>query len=589
MSNNLVNDNLVNEKSVNEHQPRQAWWKEGVVYQIYPRSFKDSNGDGVGDLRGIIEELDYLQRLGITIIWLCPVYRSPNDDNGYDISDYQAIMSEFGTMDDWEEMLAGMHQRGIKLLMDLVVNHTSDEHPWFLESRKAKESSDRDLYIWRPGKGGGPPNNWESLFGGSAWELDETTSEYYLHLFSKKQPDLNWESPALRDRVYAMMRWWLDKGIDGFRLDAINLISKAPGLPDAPATPGEPYGFIGALAFNGPRLFEFLQEMKANVLGNYDVVTVGEASLATTEHGIAITHEETGSLSMLFQFEHMDLDKDPASLAPRWSVTPWSLRELKRVTTQWQKDLENKGWNSQYLTNHDQPRAVSRFGDDGLYRVQSAKMLAIFLHMLQGTPYIYQGEEIGMTNVAFGAIEDYRDIDTLNMYREYVGERGFAAEDVMALIHAKSRDNARTPMQWDAHANAGFTTGTPWIGVNPNYPEINVEAALADPESIFYTYQRLTELRKEFPVITYGSYDLLLPDHEQIYAFTRTLLGERLLVLLNFSSDPVQFDLPAEIASAIESGTPQLLIGNYLVGVPQNSAEPELQPYEAQVFRLTPR
>lgn len=555
---------------------RQTWWKEGVVYQIYPRSFMDSSGDGIGDLRGIIEKLDYLQHLGVTTVWLCPVYQSPNDDNGYDISDYHAVMDEFGTFADLEELLAGLHARGIKLIMDLVVNHTSDEHPWFVASRKSKDDPHRDPYIWRPGKDGGPPNNWESLFGGSAWELDEATGEYYLHLFSPKQPDLNWENPALRERVFEMMTWWLERGIDGFRLDAINLISKAPGLPDAPVTTANTYQFVGDLAFNGPRLLEFLGEMRDRVLSRYDVVTVGEASLVTTEHGIDITNEATGSLSMLFQFEHMDLDKDADSISPRWSVKPWSLRELKQVMTRWQKELEGKGWNSQYLSNHDLPRAVSRFGDDGPYRVESAKLLAIFLHLLQGTPYIYQGEEIGMTNVAFSSIDDYRDVETLRMYREFVDDKGMDPAVVMRMIHAKGRDNARTPMQWSAGEQAGFTTGTPWIGVNPNYRDINVEAALEDPNSIFYTYKRLTELRRDLPVITYGTYDLLLPDHEELYVFTRTLDDERLLVVLNFSAGERGLELPG-----ISLENAELLIGNYLETEPML-----LRGWEARVYRL---
>ena len=555
---------------------RQTWWKEGVVYQIYPRSFQDSNGDGIGDLRGIIDKLDYLQGLGVTIVWLCPVYRSPNDDNGYDISDYHSVIDEFGTFADFEELLAGLHARGIKLIMDLVVNHTSDEHPWFVASRKRKDDPHRDLYIWRPGKDSGPPNNWESLFGSSAWELDEATGEYYLHLFSPKQPDLNWENPELREKIYDMMTWWLGRGIDGFRLDAINLISKAPGLPDAPVTTANLYQFVGDRAFNGPRLLEFLAEMKNRVLARYDVVTVGEASLVTTEHAIAITNETTGSLSMLFQFEHMDLDRDAESISPRWSVKPWRLVELKQVMTRWQKELGGRGWNSQYLSNHDLPRAVSRFGDDGEYRVESAKLLAIFLHLLQGTPYIYQGEEIGMTNVAFGSIDDYRDIETLRMYREFVDEKGMDPAVVMRMIHAKGRDNARTPVQWSAGEQAGFTTGTPWLGVNPNYREINVEAALEDPNSIFYTYRRLIELRKELPVMTYGTYDLLLPDHEAIYAFTRTLEDERLLVVLNFSGEERGLELPS-----ISLETAELLIGNY----PEADSS-VLKAWEARVYRL---
>ena len=560
---------------------KQTWWKEGVVYQIYPRSFKDSSGDGIGDLRGIIEKLDYLQQLGVSIIWLCPVYRSPNDDNGYDISDYHAIGKEFGSLEDWEDLLSGLHQRGIKLLMDLVVNHTSDEHAWFVDSRKSKGNSKRDWYIWRPGKNGGPPNNWESLFGGSAWQYDKTTGEYYLHLFSKKQPDLNWENPDVREAVFEMMTWWLERGIDGFRLDAINLISKMPGLPDAPVTTDNRYQFVGDRAFNGPRLLEFLGEMKDRVLSNYDVVSVGETSLVTPEHGIDITHEETGPLNMLFQFEHMKLDDDPESISPRWSVKPWRLVELKQVMTRWQKELEGQGWNSQYLNNHDLPRAVSRFGDDGRYRTESAKLLATFLHLLQGTPYIYQGEEIGMTNVAF-AIDDYRDIETRNMYREFANEKGMDAPTVIAMIHAKSRDNARTPMQWDSGENAGFTTGTPWLKVNPNYTDINVEKELRDPNSIFCYYRRLLELRKAYPVMVYGSYDLLLPEHEEIYAFTRTLQAERLLVILNFTKNTPVFELPPQLSFADKA----LLLSNYEVDAAEDIRRVSLRSFEARVYRL---
>ncbi|MBK9713545.1 MAG: alpha-glucosidase [Kouleothrix sp.] len=559
---------------------QKTWWKESVVYQIYPRSFYDSNGDGVGDLRGIIQKLDYLKELGIDVVWLSPVYKSPNDDNGYDISDYQDIMDEFGTLADWEELLAEMHRRGIKLMMDLVVNHTSDEHPWFVESRKSKDSPYRDYYIWRPGKDGREPNNWGSFFGGSAWQHDTATGEYYLHLFSKKQPDLNWDNPKVRAEIYAMMRWWLDKGVDGFRMDVINMISKAPGLPDAPATSGERYQFGGQYFVHGPRLLEFLGEMKREVLSRYDIITVGEALLATTEHGIALTHEESGSLNMLFQFEHMDLDAKAGS--SKWDMQPWSLLDLKRVMTRWQKDLEAGGWNSLYLANHDQPRAVSRFGDDGRYRVESAKLLATFLHMLRGTPYVYQGEEIGMTNVAFESIGDYRDIETLNMYREFVEERGADPQLVMAMIHAKSRDNARTPMQWDAGDHAGFTAGAPWIKLNPNYSAINVAQALADPDSIFRYYQQLIRLRKERPAIVYGTYDLLLDDDPAIYAFTRTLGDERLLVILNFSAGTPAFALPDEVACAGH----ELLIGSYPADPADDLRALTLRPYEARVYRL---
>jgi oligo-1,6-glucosidase len=561
---------------------KKAWWKEAVVYQIYPRSFYDSNGDGIGDLRGIIGKLDYLQQLGIDVVWLSPVYKSPNDDNGYDISDYHDVMDEFGTMADLDELLEGMHQRGIRLLMDLVVNHTSDEHLWFTESRKSRDNPYRDWYIWRPVKDGAEPNNWESLFGGSAWQLDEATGEYYLHLFSKKQPDLNWENPAVRKAVHQMMHWWLKKGIDGFRMDAINLISKVPGLPDAPLTAPGRYQFSGQYVFNGPRLSEFLAEIKREVLSHYDVFTVAETSNVTTEHAVDLTHEESGHVNMLFQFEHMDVDIDKSSISPRWTLKPWDLLDLKHVMSRWQKDLEGKGWNSLYLSNHDQPRAVSRFGDDGEFRVQSAKLLATFLHTLKGTPYVYQGEEIGMTNVAFDDIADYRDIETNNMYRLFVDVRGTAPDKVMAMIHAKSRDNARTPVQWDDSANGGFSSGTPWIPVNPNYKTVNVANALADPESILHYYRKLISLRRAHPVIVYGRYELIVESHEQVFAYTRTANDERLLVVLNFTPDTPVFALPTEIRYSRQ----QLLISNYTVDSQEDLALLTLRPYEARVHRL---
>jgi len=561
---------------------KKKWWKESVVYQIYPRSFCDSNGDGIGDLRGIIHKLDYLQALGINVVWLCPVYKSANDDNGYDISDYRDIMDEFGTLADWEVLLAEMHRRGIQLVMDLVVNHTSDEHAWFVESRQSKDNPYRDYYIWRPGKEGREPNNWASHFGGSAWQVDAMTGEYYLHLFSRKQPDLNWENPRVRAEVYALMHWWLRKGIDGFRMDVINMISKVPGLPDAPVTTGDRYQIGDQHFVNGPRLLEFLGEMKQAVLSKYDLLTVGETPSVTTQKAIEITNETTGALNMVFQFEHMDLDADRSGGSSRRSLKPWSLLDLKQVMTRWQKDLENKGWNSIYLTNHDQPRAVSRFGDDGQYRVESAKMLATFTHMLQGTPYVYQGEEIGMTNVAFASIDDYRDIETVNIYRELVEEKGLASPAVMAIIHAKSRDNARTPMQWDAGEHAGFTTGTPWIKVNPNFAAINVKQALADPDSIFYYYQKLIRLRKEHPIMVYGTYDLILDAHTEIYAFTRTWQDDRLLVILNFTRNTPAFALPAHLSFAEK----ELLISNYAVDPAEAIQWLTLRPFEARVYQL---
>src|SRR5690349_5291419 len=491
------------------HFMKRTWWKECVVYQIYPRSFYDSNGDGIGDLRGIIQKLDYLKELGIDVVWLCPVYKSPNDDNGYDVSNYQDIMDEFGTLGDWDELLAEMHQRGLKLVMDLVINHTSDEHAWFQESRKSKDNPYRDFYIWRPGKNGDEPNNWRSFFGGSAWQYDERTGEYYLHLFTKKQPDLNWENPQVREEVFKMMNWWLDKGIDGFRMDVINMISKVPGLPDAPVVTNDRYQFGGRYFMNGPRLMEFLTEMKQEVLSHYDILTVGETPFVTPQDAIRIVNEETGALSMLFQFEHVDLDAE-TGVDSAGTIKPVKLLDLKDVMTRWQKGLENRAWNSIFLSNHDQPRSVSRFGDDTQFRVESAKLLATLVHMLQGTPYVYQGDEIGMTNVAFESIEDYRDVATRNLYREAVEEKGVDPKAALKVVHAKSRDNARTPMQWDDSQHAGFTTVTPWINVNPNYKEINAANALADPNSVFYYYQKLIRLRRENPIIVYGAYDLIL-------------------------------------------------------------------------------
>jgi len=558
----------------------KSWWKESVVYQIYPRSFKDSNGDGIGDLKGITEKLDYLKELGVDVVWLSPVYKSPNDDNGYDISNYFDIMDEFGTMADWEELLEEMHHRGLRLVMDLVVNHTSDEHPWFIESRKSKENPYRDYYIWRPGKGGKEPNNWSSHFGGSAWQYDPETDEYYLHLFSKKQPDLNWDNPKVRQEVFSMMHWWLKKGVDGFRMDVINMISKVPGLPDTPVHEENGSQHSGEGYLNGPRLLEFLGEMKKEVLVHYDILTVGETPGVSTQDAINLTNPETGPLNMVFQFEHMEIDAEPGEI--RRYKGNWKLGDLKSVMSRWQNDLAGKGWNSNYLNNHDQPRQVSRFGDDHEYRVQSAKLLGTFLHLLQGTPYIYQGEEIGMTNVAFDSIEDYRDIATVNIYHLMVDEIRLDPQLVLAEIHKASRDNARTPVQWDSSPNAGFTTGKPWLKVNPNYPLINAEQALSDPDSIYYYYQKLIELRKKFPVIVYGIYELILPEHEQIYAFTRTLDGEKLLVILNFSKESPVFHLPA----GLDFPRKELLISNYAVDSSENINQVQLRPYEARVYRL---
>ncbi len=556
---------------------RKQWWKESVVYQIYPRSFMDSNGDGIGDLRGIISKLDYLQELGIDVIWLSPVYESPNDDNGYDISDYRKIMDEFGTMNDWDELLNEMHKRNMKLMMDLVVNHTSDEHNWFIESRKSKDNPYRDYYIWRPGTEGKEPNNWGAAFSGSAWQYDEATDEYYLHLFSKKQPDLNWDNEVVRKDVYEMMEFWLEKGIDGFRMDVINFISKTEGLPTV-KTDKEGYVSGHQYFMNGPNIHTYLHEMNQKVLSKYDVMTVGEMPGVTTEEAKLYTAEERQELQMVFQFEHMDLDSGEGG---KWDVKPCSLLTLKQNLTKWQKALEQTGWNSLYWNNHDQPRVVSRFGNDKAYRIESAKMLATVLHMMKGTPYIYQGEEIGMTNVHFDSIDKYRDIETLNMYREKVIESGEDEEQVMQSIYIKGRDNARTPMQWNATEYAGFTTGEPWIGLNPNYKEINVEQALQDSNSIFYYYKKLIELRKKHEIIVYGTYDLILEDHPSVFAYIRKWKDEELLVIANFTEDECVFKIPKEITY----NSSELLIHNYDVqGEIIESID--LRPYEARVYKL---
>lgn len=555
----------------------KQWWKESVVYQIYPRSFMDSNGDGIGDLRGILAKLDYLKELGIDVIWLSPVYESPNDDNGYDISDYCKIMNEFGTMEDWDELLHEMHKRNMKLMMDLVVNHTSDEHNWFIESCKSKDNKYRDYYIWRPGKEGKEPNNWGAAFSGSAWQYDEMTDEYYLHLFSKKQPDLNWDNEKVRQDVYDMMKFWLEKGIDGFRMDVINFISKEDGLP-AVETDEEGYVSGHKHFMNGPNIHKYLHEMNEEVLSQYDIMTVGEMPGVTTEEAKLYTGEARKELQMVFQFEHMDLDSGEGG---KWDVKPCSLLTLKQNLTKWQKALEQTGWNSLYWNNHDQPRVVSRFGNDGAYHTESAKMLATVLHMMKGTPYIYQGEEIGMTNVRFESIDEYRDIETLNMYKEKVIERGEDIDKVMQSIYIKGRDNARTPMQWDDREHAGFTTGEPWIAVNPNYKEINVKQAIQDEESIFYYYKKLIELRKNNEIVVYGTYDLILENNPSIFAYVRTYGEEKLLVIANFTADECVFELPEDIIYS----EAELLIHNYDVEnvLIENIT---LRPYEAMVFKL---
>ncbi len=550
----------------------QEWWKKCIVYQIYPRSFYDSNGDGIGDLQGIIKKLDYLKELGVDVIWLSPIYDSPNDDNGYDIRDYYQIMKEFGTMEDLNRLLDAAHQRGLKIIMDLVVNHTSDEHSWFVESKKGLDNPYRDYYVWKPGKNGKEPNNWGSIFSGPAWDYDENTKEYYLHLFSKKQPDLNWENPALRNEIYTMMKFWLDKGIDGFRMDVINFISKVPGLPDGEVKEGAIYGDGGPYFVNGPKIHEYLREMHDKVLSNYDILTVGEMPGASTADAVIYTNPDNKEINMIFTFEHMGLDSGPAE---KWDLKPLNLVDLKENLTKWQTELHGTGWNSLYWNNHDQPRIVSRFGDDQEYRVESAKMLATCLHMMQGTPYIYQGEEIGMTNVKFESIEQYQDVETLNMFREK-RSLGVPTEDIMNSIYVKGRDNARTPMQWNEQIHSGFTKGTPWIEVNPRYKEINVEEALEDKKSIFYHYKHLISLRKKLDVITTGDFNLLFEYHPKIFAYERRSESEKLVVLCNFSSDEIVIEEEAILPEL--TGT-ELIVQNY-----KEEELGKLRPYETLVY-----
>lgn len=553
----------------------KRWWKESVVYQIYPRSFCDSNGDGIGDLNGITGKLDYLKELGIDVIWLSPVYKSPNDDNGYDISDYQAIMDEFGTMEDFDRMLATAHEKGIKIMMDLVVNHTSDEHKWFIESRKSTDNPYRDYYIWRPAKEDGSlPNNWGSCFSGPAWEYDKTTDMYFLHLFSKKQPDLNWDNPAVRQDVFDMMNWWLKKGVDGFRMDVISLISKEPGLPDKET------GINGYATFNvsanGPHVHEYLQEMRQKALNNADTITVGECSGVTLEEAKKYARSDEKELNMVFQFEHMDVDSDEK--AGKWTTRKMDLRNLKKILTRWQKGLQDIAWNSLYWENHDQPRSVSRFGNDSdEYREISAKMLATCIHMMQGTPYVYQGEELGMTNCPFNTLDNFRDLESINAFHELTEQGKMTEEDMMAAIGYKGRDNARTPMQWDDSAYAGFSTTNPWIMVNPNYTKINAKDQVNREDSVFKYYQKLIKLRHESELIVYGTYDLILDDDKDIYAYIRTLGDEKLIVYCNFSENTREVELPEEFTNG------KVLISNYIDTKVNHKIT--LRPYEAIVIQ----
>ena len=539
----------------------RKWWHSSVVYQIYPRSFNDSNGDGIGDINGIREKLDYLKELGIDVIWLSPVYKSPNDDNGYDISDYCDIMDEFGTMDDMEKLLKEANEKGIKILMDLVVNHTSDEHKWFIEAKKSKDNKFRDYYIWRDPVNGHEPNNLGSCFSGSAWQYDESTDQYYLHLFSKKQPDLNWENENVRNEVYKMMNFWIDKGIGGFRMDVIDLIGKVPDE---------------MITGNGPKLHDYLQEMNKAALEGHDLLTVGETWGATPEIAKLYSNPKRKELSMVFQFEHIGLDQIEGK--EKWDVKPLDLLDLKKVLSKWQTELEGEGWNSLFWNNHDLPRIVSRWGNDREYRVESAKMLATLLHGMKGTPYIYQGEELGMTNVRFEDINEYNDIETLNMYKDRIS-KGYSHDEIMASIYAKGRDNARTPMQWDSTENAGFTTGKPWLKVNKNYKFINVEDCLQDKDSIFYHYKKLINIRKHNDTIIYGDYKLLLPEDKNVFAYSRKLNGDKIVVVCNFYDKEVNLNFKEDFNNV------EILLSNY-----KDSSifmkDLKLRPYEAIMYRV---
>lgn len=538
---------------------KEKWWQNSVVYQIYPRSFQDTDGDGIGDLKGIISRLDYLQKLGIDAIWLSPVYQSPNDDNGYDISDYRNIMTEFGTMSDMEELIAEGKKRNIKMIMDLVVNHTSDEHPWFVEAKKSRDNKYRDYYIWRDPVGGGVPNDLRSTFSGTAWEFDETTGQYFLHLFSKRQPDLNWENEKVRQEVYEMMNFWIDKGVGGFRMDVIDLIGK---IPDQEITG------------NGPKLHDYLQEMNESTFGKKDLMTVGETWGATPEIAKMYSNPDRNELSMVFQFEHIGLDQQEGK--DKWDLKPLEIPDLKMALSKWQNSLGTEGWNSLFWNNHDLPRIVSRWGNDKKYHKESAKLFAILLHMMKGTPYIYQGEEIGMTNYPISNISEAEDIETINMYNERI-KQGYSEEDILASINAKGRDNARTPMQWDDTKNAGFTAGKPWLHVNPNYKEINVKSELANPNSIFYTYQKLIQLRKQNEIIVWGEYELLENTAEEVFAYIRKLGDEKWLVVANISDLENEFDMPAKAE--------EIVISNYDIDVPLKESV-TLRAYEAFVVKL---
>ncbi|MBQ8998160.1 MAG: alpha-glucosidase [Clostridium sp.] len=551
---------------------KRIWWKEAVGYQIYPRSFKDSNGDGIGDLKGITSKLDYLKDFGINVIWICPMYKSPNDDNGYDISDYQDIMDDFGTMKDFDELLEEVHKRDMKLIIDLVVNHTSDEHPWFIESKSSKNNPKRDWYIWREGKNGIEPNNWESIFKGSAWEYDKNTEEYFLHLFTKRQPDLNWECKELREAVYNMINWWLDKGIDGFRVDAISHIKKEEGLTDMNNPEGLKYVESFDKHMNVEGIHKYLEELKERTFDNYDIMTVGEANGVDAEEADLWVGEENGKFNMIFQFEHLHL----------WgaeSENTFNVKNYKKVLTKWQKALDGKGWNALYIENHDIPRVISTWGNDKEYLRECATAFGLMYFMQQGTPFIYQGQEIGMTNVKFDSIYDYNDVKGINIYKEKLAE-GLTKEEALKYVWAVSRDNSRTPMQWDDSINSGFTEGKPWINVNENYKNINVQAQLKDEKSILNFYKKMITIRKEYKTLIYGSYDLILDEDEKIYAYTRTMGNEKFIVIVNLSHDEAKYNYEEEL------NYEGLLLSNYNVDKHNTIKEFILRPYEARLYKI---
>ncbi|WP_027631732.1 glycoside hydrolase family 13 protein [Clostridium hydrogeniformans] len=552
---------------------KKTWWKEAVAYQIYPRSFKDYNGDGIGDIKGVISKLDYLKDLGIDIIWLSPMYKSPNDDNGYDISDYKDIMDDFGTMEDFDNLLREVHNRDMKLIIDLVVNHTSDEHKWFIESKSSKDNPKRDFYIWREGKEGKEPNNWESIFKGSAWKYDEETKEYFLHLFTEKQPDLNWENPEVRKEVYEMINWWLDKGIDGFRVDAISHIKKEEGLKDIPNPKNLKYVSSFEKHMNVKGIHKYLEELKENTFSKYNIVTVGEANGVKAEDADLWVGEEKGKFNMVFQFEHLDL----------WDYEKnktFNVVELKNILTKWQNSLDETGWNALFIENHDIPRVTSTLGNTNEYLNESAKALGLMYFMQKGTPFIYQGQEIGMTNVKFNSIEDYDDIKGINIYKEQI-ENGASEEEAMEALWKVSRDNARTPMQWSSSENAGFSSGTPWIKINPNYKDINVEAEAKDENSIFNFYKKMIDIKKNNQCLIYGKYELILEEDKNIYAYTRTLEDEKFIIICNLTNEEVEYSY-----ENLDLNHKKLLLSNYQVKSHEILTSFKLKPWESRLYKI---